>query len=153
MHLVEQRDPDFWMRIASLPECENAMIGATPEQVAALAANRLVRPLATPDGGFLFVSRDAFGLVWELHTLFARPAWGRPVHDAALWAFEEMFGEGEARLIVTMENTRHWRTRPPRTFGFKPVGAPQITDWGEFRLWVLAVDDWKSSIARQKWEV
>ena len=148
MDVHEQRDPAFWRAVAAHPEVGPwALRGHSPSVIDAVIAHPGVLPLASEHGGLIFTSRDAFGKVFELHSLFLPEAWGREVSVTAKVALERVFAAG-ADLVFTQENLASWRTRPPKSFGFKPMGESFLSDGGEFRTWGLLAADWRQSPAR-----
>lgn len=146
MEPLEQRDPVFWGRIFRDPDVVPTLFGQAPESVIALLQNPSVMPLATEHGGFMFISRCGFGRVWELHTAYTREGWGREVHRAGKAALRRMFADG-AQIIFTHEQIESWRTRPPKSFGFRPEGEPFAHEFGVFRLWLLTREAWEASPA------
>jgi hypothetical protein len=150
MEPVENRSAAFWRAVASAPECAGALFGAAPETLDDVIASPAVLPLATEHGGFLFLNRDAFGRVKELHTLFTREGWGHEVSRAAKSAFERVLADAD--IIFTQEVVGEWRTRPPRSFGFRAAGPEFAADLGIFRCWYLTRDAWLESPARLRWK-
>lgn len=149
--ICEQRDPSFWRDVAADPAVAPSLFGIEPEALDAVIEHPCVLPLASENGGMLFTSRCGFAKVWELHTLYKPQGWGREVLNAAKQAFRRMFGDG-AEMVFTHEQVGNWRSRPPRSFGFKPQGAPFESALGTFRLWVLTRDAWGASPACQRME-
>jgi len=148
MDLEERRDPVFWRSIASDPACRDAFCGLPIEEtIEAVIANPAVVPLASENGGFLFSQTGGFGRVFELHTLYREAGWGREVHDAAIAAFERIFS-GPADMVTTFSAIGQWRTSPPRSFGFKQASRDFDNEFGSFRFWYLAREDWLKSPAR-----
>lgn len=139
-----ERDPDFWIEVASHPEV-GPRIGVTAAQIVQLCANPRVVPLASEHGGFFFVALDAFGTVQELHSLFTPEGWGREVVEAAHAAFKVAMNY--AHVIVTWEQEGQWRTRPPKSHGWKPAGDFDATPLGSLRMWVLTREAWSNSPA------
>jgi hypothetical protein len=140
----EDRDPGFWTGIASHPALAHLLHGRPPEDIA-LVLDRAVA-LRAEHGGFLFLPADSFGRAYELHTLFTPEGWGREVFTAAREAFDHIFGRGD--LVITHE-TPHPQSRPPRTFGFSPLGEFTEGAFGPLRLWALTRDAWARSPARR----
>lgn len=150
MQVCEQRDPGFWAPILSDPDVAPSLFGQPVEAVVALLQNPAVLPLATRNGGLLFISRCGFGRVHELHTAYTRAGWGREVHAAAKEAFRRIFGGG-ALIVFTYEYVDNWRTRPPKSFGFRAEGEPFTNEHGQFQLWLLSRAAWEQSPAAQRY--
>lgn len=143
--MVEDRDPDFWVRIASHPSLAHLLGGQDPALIANLPAGAV--PLRAEHGGFIFLPADSFGRVYELHTLFTPEGWGREAFQAAREAFDLIFDRAD--LVITHE-TAHPQSRPPKTFRFVRLGEHQATPYGALRLWMLTRDAWLTSPARSR---
>lgn len=143
----EERDPAFWERIASHPVCAEALMGVEPRFFAEAAVAEPLLPLASEHGGLVFVPRDGFGRVLELHSLYTPEGWGREVLFASKAAFRLVFERAD--LVLTYERVGNWRTRPPRSFGFRPVGDEFVRDGVSWRLWQLSRDGWVSAPANR----
>ena len=141
--LTEQRDAGFWRAIASDPVLAGAIMGLSPEQIAAIAADPRMLPLASENGGFFFGQMDGLGLVAELHTLYRPAGWGREVAMAGREALERVFAT--FHVVVTYEVKGNARSRPPRSFGFVMAGDWQETSAGVLRCWVLTRAAWDAS--------
>lgn len=151
MGLRIERDPAFWVSVASHPEVSpHVLIGSDVQGLVDLIESPLITPLASEHGGFLFRNLDGMGLVLELHTLFTPDGWGREVALAARQAFGEVFDNG-ARVIVTHEQLGWWRSKPPKSHGWRPSGKNTHTVVGEVRLWVLSQDCWSQSPTGRRW--
>lgn len=144
----EERDPAFWERVASHPACAAALMGIEPRHFAAEAVAELHIPLASENGGFIFVPRDAFGRVAELHTVFTPEGWGREAALAGKQALQIVFELFD--LVITYERVGDWRTRPPRSFGFKPCGDAFEMSEATWRTWQLSRDSWRGSPAHAR---
>lgn len=147
----EERDPAFWIEVATHPEVEpHITFGGSIDRLPEVITQPHVTPLASANGGFLFVRIDAIGRVHELHTVYRPEGWGREVLIAAKAAFQRMFESG-AQLITTYEVFGWWRSRPPLSFGFKPCGdfAP-APDMPDLRTWILTRDAWCASAAHRR---
>lgn len=142
--ISENRDPAFWVGVASHPEVAKTLHGATPQQVADLAVLERTLPLASEHGGFLFVQLDSLGRLYELHTLFTPEGWGREVNRAGKDALQIVFKTAQA---VTTYETADWRSRPPKSFGFRPCGAFAPSPYGDLRTWIVTKDAWEASPA------
>ena len=146
MEPCEQRDLQFWRGLLCDPDVAPALFGQGPSLILDLLENPAVLPLATRNGALLFVSRCGFGKVFELHSFYRRAGWGREVLLAAKACFRRLFDEG-ACLVFTHEIVGQWRTRPPKSFGFRPMGEPFENEFGVFRMWALTADAWAASPA------
>ena len=143
--IIEDRDPAFWVRVASHPALAHTLGGYEPELIALLPERAIA--LRAEHGGFIFLPADSFGRAYELHTLFTPEGWGREAFEAARQAFDLIFARAD--LVITHE-TDHPQSRPPRTFRFVRIGDRQETAHGPVRLWMLTREAWMSSPARSR---
>ena len=139
--IAENRDPTFWTRIASHPACAGALHGFAAEGVGQLAQGESAVPLASENGGFLFLALDALKTTYELHTLFTPEGWGREVNRSAKEALQAF----DWRAILTFE-TADRQTQPPRSFGFVSLG-PKSSPIGDLTVWLLTRPAWEASKA------
>lgn len=147
----EERNPAFWDWVCSDPAVSETLMGATADQVGTLAGLPQTLPLASEHGGFLFIAIDSLHRVYELHTLYRQEGWGREVHGAGKAALTRLFETG-CEILTTYEVEGHWRSRPPKTFGFVPAGEFFPTPFGNLKTWFLTRSGWTSSPAgRPKW--
>lgn len=144
----EERDPGFWLDVASHPDVAPALMGLAPRAVVAAVARPDVLPLASENGGYLFRRLDGPGLALELHSLFRPAGWGREAAQAGRLALCRVFET--ARLITTFEVEGNGRSRPPRSYGFTPAGDWRTTGQGRLRLWTLTQAGWESSPAYRR---
>ncbi|MEO8927303.1 MAG: hypothetical protein ABI306_09080 [Caulobacteraceae bacterium] len=144
----EERDPAFWVEIASHPAVTGAIMGLRADQIAAFAPNPAIIPLASDNGGFLFCRMDQIGLTLELHTLYRPAGWGREVATAGKEALQWVFRTYQ--VITTYEMETNPQSRPPRSFGFVAAGEFQQTPVGSLRAWVLTRAAWESSPAHRR---
>lgn len=142
--IVEDRT-GFWDEIAAHPEVK-PHLGAGEGDLSAFVQLPVVTPLRSQNGGFLFARLDSFGRVYELHTLYRPEGWGREVLEAAKEAFAQMFARG-AQAVVTYEAADWWRSRPPKSFGFRPAGDFAPAGDLSLRTWILTADAWAQSPA------
>lgn len=149
--MIENRDPAFWRGIAAHPRVAHVLLGAQSELLDQIIPSERVLPLASENGGVIFANLDAFGRLWELHTLFTPDGWGKEALATCKAAFERLFGGG-GQVVVTYEVEGNPQSRPPRTFRFQPVGDFGPTDFGQFRTWILTREAWESSPARKNME-
>lgn len=143
--VVLDRDPAFWVEVASHPAVAHTLGGFSPEVIGFAVANPHVLPFRAEHGGFLLLKADSFGRVYELHTLFTPEGWGKEAYSAAKSLFDKAFCFCD--LIITHE-TEHPQSRPPKTFRFKPLGEFEDAETGKVRLWSLSRADWLTSPAR-----
>ncbi len=140
-----ERDPAFWMQILDDPfVVAKTGRGYAPAAIAELMAMPKLTPLAATHGGFWFHAIDSFSRVHELHTMFTPAGCGREVHGAAKEAFNRMFHHG-AEVIVTHQMEANPSSQPPRSFGFKQVGAYGPSAYGNARTWMLTREAWLAS--------
>lgn len=104
-----------------------------------------VLPMRAERGGYLFHCRSAG--IYELHALFEPHAWGRPTSDALKACLQSL----SWRRIDVSEVRGNWRSRPPRSFGFRAVGdfAPHLTGL-DLKPWILTREAWEASPARRR---
>lgn len=108
-------------------------------------ANPAVTPLATDDGGYLFVRMDPLARVFDLHAAFRPSGWGKVAAQALKASLRLLTGWD---VVCATEVAGNWRSRPPRSFGFRPAGPMA----GGFRTWVLTRERWEASPARARME-
>ena len=139
------RDAAWWDRIATHPEvAPHVFMGQEPVSLAPLVEPETNLPLASEHGGSIFIARDVQGEIFEMHTLFTPEGWGREVATFARRAFATVFER--ASLILTYEQEGNWRTRPPKSHGWKALGPFRDgTQPRPMRLWGLTREDWSAS--------
>lgn len=147
--LAENRDPAFWKMIASHPSVTPYLNGLDVSVFDDILGQESVTPLASKHGGFLFITRDGWGRVRELHTLFTPEGWGREAHMAALEAIETIFVR-DCDAIITYADESNYRTQPPRSFGFRPCATAFENDHGRWRTWMVTRDAWEASAAHAR---
>lgn len=135
------RDPVFWRAVADHPAVAKVKMGL-PLDIEAIVAHERVTPLASENGGFLFLELDGFGRVVELHTLYRPEGWGREVLFAAKEAFSRIF---ETAMICTTYETGDRQSRPPLSMGWRSVGGFKDSPIGPLRTWILTKDAWEAS--------
>jgi hypothetical protein len=143
-----ERDPKFWISVANHPDVKSGMLGLSDEQLASFVASDRVLPLANEFGGFLFASLDGLGRVYDLHALFRPEGWGKPVHGALCEALGGVFQS--AHLVTVQQVASNPRSRPPLSFGFRPAGPFEPSDFGLSRTWVLTRFAWLASLAYRR---
>lgn len=144
----EERSAAFWNDIAAHPAVAGAMLGMPPHLVGLIASNPGVLPLASDNGGFLFVARDVEGMVLELHSLYRPAGWGREVATAGKEALQWVFRTAQA--IFTYEVQGNERSQPPRSYGFAMASDWQAAKLGTLRVWVLTRMAWETSPAHRR---
>lgn len=145
----EERDPDFWLDVARHPAVAPLLGPISPDQMALLVTSPLSRPLAAKHGGYVFIQRDEAGRVLELHSLFTPEGWGREASAAGKAALAVVFGAG-AHLIFTMALAANDLSRPPTSYGFRPIGDFEESPRGSARTWFLTRDAWFGSAAGRR---
>lgn len=144
----EERDPAFWLEIASHPALAGALMGLDPVQVAEVCQRPNILPLASENGGFFFGRMDGLGAVLELHTLYRPKGWGREVATAGKAALALVFSQAQA--VMTFELRDNRRSQPPRSFGFEQAADWESSAIGEARVWVLTRRAWEASPAGRR---
>lgn len=112
----------------------------------AVLAHPSVTPVWCGHGGFLFHALDHLGFVYDLHAMFSSDGWGKHVTKALFSALNAVFDQG-ARIVTVTELSGKPMSRPPLSFGFRPIGEFRQTSMGEARSWLLTQDAWISSPA------
>lgn len=145
--MILERDPEFWRRIASHPKVAG-LLDMGNADIGEIAQMPAVFPLATRNGGFLICALDASQCIYELHALFTPEGWGREVNQAGKSAMRFLFDRG-AHLVVISEVEGNWRSRPPKSFGYKQCGEFAMSPvlGKRVRIWSLSSKDWFSSPA------
>lgn len=145
-----QRDVAFWDDVASHEAVAPRIFMGLPQAtLAPLVDNPDAFPLASINGGAIFVPVDPLGFAYEMHTMYKPEGWGREVHAHAKKCFKFMFER--ASLLVTHEQEGEQGTSPPKSFGwavagaYKDVGLPR-----RLRLWVLTPQMWTASVVGRK---
>lgn len=128
-----ERDPAFW--VATGVEGDWPLLTGSP----------VCLPLACEHGGFIFVRLDALGRVLDLHAAFKPSGWGRVANHHLKACLAHLVGWD---LITATEVEGNWRSRPPKSFGFRPAGPVAAG----FRTWVLTRAGWEASPARRRME-
>ena len=136
-----ERDPAFWVDVASADEVNAALLGLPPEAIGGFAVDPRVTPIAAEHGGFMFARMDGFGFAWEMHAIFKRQGWGFKAVAAGMLAVGFMFDQG-ADLLMVYEVKGLPASRPPSQSGFVPVGEMRPTAVGDLRLWLLTKSAW-----------
>lgn len=144
------RDPSFWDSIANHPQVSPfVFMGKEAGSLEGLVTHPDALPMASENGGLIFVKMDLVGLVRELHTMYRPEGWGREVARHAPLFMDEAFNH--CSLITTHEQEGEWRTRPPRSHGWTVSG--EFMDCGlnkKLRLWLLTREAWIGSPVGRK---
>jgi hypothetical protein len=144
----DERSAAFWARISEHPAVK-PHTKLDPTDWEAFLSRPDVRPLASANGGHLFAAMDCLGRAWELHSLFRPEAWGQEVNAALKAALGHL---GPWDVIVTHEVADWWRSRPPRSYGFRVAGPFHASPIGEIRTWTLTRAAWEKSPVRRRME-
>lgn len=143
----EDRDAAFWTRIASHPEVRKTLYGLPPELAGARSQMPEVRHFASEHGGWLFISVEPLGLIFDTHAMFTPEGWGREAHAVLKHALRAMFETAQVLFVAETENPR---SRPPLSCGFRPAGGSTLTVVGPLKAWVLTRDAWRRSPAHRR---
>jgi hypothetical protein len=151
--LTENRDGAFWQSIAEHPDVSPTIfLGGQRMEFADVVGHPRVIPMACQSGGLLFYQLDGLGRVYEFHAMFTPDAWGREAAAAFRASYEEVRSRG-ADLLVAYEVEGHWRSRAPRSHGWRPAGEFAPTPLGRLRAWTLRMSDWQQSPAYRRMPV
>lgn len=101
-----------------------------------------MRVLKGEHGGFFLAQIDPLGRVHELHAAFRPEGWG----DEPGRLLKRFLAEDGWDVILATEVEGNWRSRPPKSFGFRPAGPFA----GQFRTWILTRAAWEQSPARRR---
>ena len=97
-------------------------------------------------GGLVFVDKGSFH---ELHAAFLPEAWGRKVAESIRPMIARKMLEIEEIQLGEQEGV--WRTRPPLSHGWKPVGEYEESALPRrLKRWRLTRDAWYSSPVGRK---
>jgi len=144
------RDPAFWDSVAQHPQvAPHVFMGRATSSLAGLVEHPGVLPLASENGGVLFVGIDPLGMVREMHTMYKPEGWGREVALFGRKFIEEAFKV--CSLITTNEQEGHWRSLPPKSHGW--VSSGEFREVGlskRVRLWLLTREAWVASPVGRK---
>lgn len=148
--IAEQRDPAFWRAVAAHPAVEPHVSLGRSFDIGEVVVHPGVTPIASEHGGYLFLRLDELGRIFEWHALFTPEGWGREALLTAKEALERMFALG-AVMVTMVEVEGNWRSSPPLSFGWKPLGGFEPDGRGNsFKSWFLTVDAWRASPARKR---
>lgn len=137
-----ERDPEFWRSLLMDPANAAALRGIDPGVgIDLVIGNPTVLPIASENGGYIFVQMDPYQRVWDLHAVYSPQGRGREAHDALKRALDLV----SADLVLVFE-TEEPGSRPPASFGFRAAsdGADGV------RTWVLTREAWEASKARAR---
>lgn len=140
----EERDPRFWQAVIDHPAVEHVK-GGHDLVAADLVGRKDVRPIASENGGYIFVRLDVLARIYEIHAAYKPQGWGAEAHAALKLAIEAV----DADVIVATE-TSDPHSRPPLSFGFRCAADFRPSPIGDVRSWVLTRDAWLSSDARRR---
>lgn len=139
--MIILRDPAPWLDVASHPDVA-PHVYTSPFDLAAVVARKDVYPLWFGRGGFLFHYADG---ALDLHAIFHPDAWGRRTSAALKAALAFAFLVGD--VVTVSEVQGWWRSRPPRSFGFRPVADFYPCAGLTLRHWSLTRAQWVASPA------
>jgi hypothetical protein len=144
------RDVEFWDDVARHHQVSpSVFMGLAQVSTAPLVRDERNLPLASQNGGLIFVASDSLGFSMELHTLYRPEGWGREVTEHARECFREVMKT--VSLVTTFEQEGEKQTRPPLSYGwrsagdFMAVGLPK-----RLKLWILTREAWVASPVGRK---
>lgn len=145
-----ERDISFWKKVAEHPRVAPHITLGHELDWSFIETDRVL-PLASEHGGFLFFQLDGVGRVCELHTLYTPDGWGMEVLTEAKRAFDEVFYRG-AKIVVTQEVDDNWKSRPPKSFGWKSAGDFEMVKHLDHAIksWYLTSEAWGASPAKRR---
>jgi hypothetical protein len=140
------RSEAFWRPITEHPAIKHHLdLGTGVDWLPTVLASDDVLPLASSHGGYFLHRLDPYGHLWDLHAAFSPEGWGR-VANATLKA--ALLFLPAWQLVTASEVGGNWRSRPPKSFGFRPAGP--LEGWS--RTWFLTRSAWEASPARRRME-
>ncbi len=132
--------------IANDPRVRPSLGGDGALDLAPLVEDRRNITLQFDLGAFVFREIGGYGLIYELHSLFLPEGWGRPAAAAAREAALHMFAGVGAALLVTFEQAGAWRSRPPKSHGWKLARDAWVVMEGmPVCTWCLTAENWRQS--------
>lgn len=140
------RDPAFWRPVCEHPDVKPRVDhGGEGDWLPGLLESPLCLPFRGEHGGYFLVRSDHLGRVWDLHAAFAPEGWGRDANRT----LKALLGSLGAWDVITVhEVAGNWRSRPPKSFGFRVAADFR----GELRTWVLTRAAWEASPAHRRME-
>lgn len=140
------RDEVFWRSVCEHPDVEPwVSLGIKTDWLAPLLGAAHVQPFRSEHGGYFLVKMDPLGRLWDLHAAFTPEGWGAEASSTLKATLRDLGGWD---LITSTEVGGNWRSRPPRSFGFRP-SAPAH---GGYRTWILTRAAWEASPAYRRME-
>lgn len=98
-------------------------------------------------GGIIYVDKPDGH---ELHIMFLPQEWGKPVSVAVKKSLDSKARSGVS--VIVREQEGYWKSRPPRSYGFVPVGDFEIsTHPRRLRKWMLTPEAWYRSPVGRKY--
>lgn len=129
------RDPAFWRPICEHPAVKpHVSLGFEGDWLTPVLESRRCLPWASVNGGYFLFQADFNDRVWDLHAAFRPEGWGREAHDLLIAVLACPIWS----LMTVTEVEGNWRSRPPRSFGFRQAGPC---------LWFLTRAAWEQSPA------
>jgi hypothetical protein len=137
-------DADFWRGIAEHPAVKPLVsFGTDFDWWTPLLTHPAVSVVRGDHGGYFLVCLDPLGRIFDLHAAITPEGWGRAANALLKRALADLGGWD---VVLATEVDGNWRSRPPRSFGFRPAAATE----GQYRTWILARDAWENSPARRR---
>lgn len=145
-----ERDHHFWDKVASHELVgPHIFMGTEPFSLKEIVERDSTLPLRSEHGGVLLVGLDGFGLVREMHTLYTPEGWGREVATNGKLFMVEAFKSTE--VLFTHEQDENWRSRPPKSHGWKAVGDFHYVGLTKhLKLWMLTREAFYASPVGRK---
>lgn len=139
----------FWHPVLTSPQVEpwvlHGLIGVD-EFLSAIEDPRfLVEPCE--DGGIIYTQKDGYQ---ELHIMFLPSQWGRKVNQYLKASIARKMRQNVT--LVAREQEGHWRSRPPKSYGWKVDGEfEQDHHPVRRRKWILTSEAWYASPVGRKY--
>lgn len=149
--ITDKRPAKFWNEIESDPGIATATLG-NAMSLAELAAHPSVSTFTGPNGGYLAIDLiPPQGRFVEIHSIFRPAGWGREALQIARETCQILFERGVV-LITTFQPESEWRSKPPASFGFRPISefVPIAGFSKNARTFILTKDMWLSSPASKR---
>lgn len=135
-------------RLFSIPEVEKyTLCGmADVETLRMFLDEPYVSTEFYPEGLVTYVQKDGYQ---EVHVAFEPEAWGRKVASILARSFGAKMKE--CVCLIAREQEHYWRSRPPKSHGWKVCGDFEKTEHpARLRKWILTPDAWYGSPVGRK---